>query len=45
MRILLFDELARLYGNRAEFDHLVEQVVGTNFATAWKLDLEPKSAS
>jgi hypothetical protein len=36
-RVLLFEDLASLYGSDREFDELVTQVVGTDFANRWKV--------
>lgn len=41
-RILLFDELARLYGGPREFDDLVQHVVGNNFAGRWNIEFNPQ---
>jgi hypothetical protein len=41
-RILVFDELAALYGGREEFDDLVRQAVGKDFAGRWGLELDPQ---
>jgi len=37
-RILVFDELARLYGGPHEFDDLVRHVVGHDFGNRWNIE-------
>ena len=39
-RVLVFDDLVRLYGDRHEFDALVRRVIGGKFAANWSLGLE-----
>ena len=36
-RILVFDRLASLYGDAAEFDQLVRDIVGGDFAARWQI--------
>ena len=36
-RILIFDDLVRLYGNAKKFDQLVLGIVGSDFANRWKI--------
>ena len=36
-RILIFDSLVRSYGNEMEFNELVQRVVGSDFASRWKI--------
>lgn len=36
-RVLLFEDLASIYGSDREFDELVSQVIGTDFASRWKV--------
>lgn len=38
-RILVFDKLARLYGDFNDFDTLVHNVVGSDFAKRWRLQM------
>lgn len=38
-RVLIFDDLVRIYGSRREFDKLVRHTVGTDFAGRWNLDV------
>ena len=40
-RVLVFDDLARLYGTRGDFDELVHRIVGAEFSKRWKLELSP----
>lgn len=37
-RVLVFDDLASVYGTRREFDDLVQRIVGTDFAGRWNLE-------
>jgi hypothetical protein len=39
-RVLVFDQLARLYGGPAEFDQLVRDVVANDFAYRWEIDFD-----
>lgn len=39
-RILVFDELARLYGSTDDFDQLVRSTVGSDFAARWQIQFE-----
>lgn len=39
-RILVFDDLAQIYGGPREFDDLVRQVVGNDFASHWKVEFK-----
>lgn len=34
-RILVFDTLVQTYGSRQQFDHLVQRVIGSDFAGRW----------
>ena len=39
-RILVFDELARLYGDGHDFDDLVRHIIGNDFAKRWRVELD-----
>jgi hypothetical protein len=38
-RILLFDELAQLFGSRQHFDGMVNRLIGSDFSRRWQLQL------
>jgi len=36
-RVLLFDQIARTFGSRDEFDELVKRIIGSDFGSRWDL--------